>query len=231
MKTVGILGGMGPLATVDLFAKITRLTKAANDQEHLHILIDSNTNIPDRTRAISENGASPVKEMVRSALRLENMGADFLIIPCNTAHYFINRIKSFTRLPFINMIEETAKEAKRSGVSYAGLLATKGTIKTKLYTEAFVRQGVNLITPSEENEKHIMNLIYHGVKAGVSRYPLDGVNRTLKEMKNQGVEKFILGCTEMPLAVQMYHMDIPVIDPTEILARRTIECAGGKTID
>lgn len=231
MKTVGILGGMGPLATVDLFAKITKLTQAANDQEHIHILIDSNTNIPDRTKAILENGTSPLEEMVRSALRLENMGADFLIVPCNTAHYFIDKVRKFTKLPFIHMIEETAKEAKRLGVSSTGLLATEGTIKTKLYAEAFAKQGVKLITPSEENEKHIMSLIYQGVKAGASNYPMEGVNHTLAEMKNQGVEKFILGCTEMPLAVQMYHMDIPVIDPTEILARRTIEFAGGKTID
>ena len=133
MKTIGIIGGMGPLATVHLFERIVLRTKAEKDQEHIRVLIDSNTNIPDRTKAILGNGKSPVKELVNSAKILENGGADFLIMPCNTAHYFIEEIKKNISIPFINMIEESVKFTydKYGKEAVVGIMATDGTIKTK----------------------------------------------------------------------------------------------------
>ena len=123
-KTIGIVGGMGPLATSDLFRKIVEITDAASDQEHVRVCIDNNTEIPDRTAAILKGGEDPVPEMVKSAVRLQGMGADVLIMPCNTAHYFYDRLTPFVDTPFLNMIEETAKEIKRRGIKKAGLLAT-----------------------------------------------------------------------------------------------------------
>ena len=108
MKTIGIIGGMGPLATVDLFGKIVNLTDAKCDNDHIHILIDNNTYIPDRTSYILGDGKNPLDELVKSAKRLKDMGADFLVMPCNTAHYFYNDIINNVSIPFINMIEETA---------------------------------------------------------------------------------------------------------------------------
>lgn len=230
MRTAGIIGGMGPLATVDLFAKITKLTKAETDQEHIPVLIDSNTNIADRTAAILAGGASPVPELVRSALRLECMGADMLAMSCNTAHYFADEIKKYTRLPLVHMIDETAQEAKRRGYRRVGLLATTGTCQTGIYDKAFAAQGVELIKPDDELEAHIMDLIYRGVKAGIVDYPLAGVTKTLAALKEAGAEVFILGCTELPLAFSMYHIDEPSIDPTETLARRIIELAGKQVV-
>lgn len=230
LKTIGIIGGMGPLAAADLFAKITRLTAAETDQAHIHVIVDSNTAIPDRTAAILSGGASPVPELVRSALRLESAGADVLVMSCNTAHYFIEEVRTFTRLPFIHMIEETAKEARRRGCGCAGLLATEGTCRTGLYDRAFAVQGVKLVKPEEALEAHIMDMIYQGVKAGVKEYPLAGVREAMDALRAQGASAFVLGCTEMPLAFSMYKIEGAVIDPTEVLARRAIEFVGGRTV-
>lgn len=226
MKTIGIIGGMGPMATADLLMKITRLTEAKTDQEHIHVLIDSNTAIPDRTAAILSGGESPVPEMVRAALRLEAMGADALVMACNTAHYFIEDVKKFTRLPIIHMVEETALEAKRRGFGCVGLLATEGTCRTGIYDRAFTGQGVRMVKPSDVLERHIMDLIYKGVKAGADKYPLEAVHTVLTALKDQGAEAFILGCTELPLAFDLYKIGGAVtIDPTEVLARRAIAFA------
>ena len=132
MKTVGIIGGMGPLATVDLFGKIVNLTDAKCDNDHIHILIDNNTYIPDRTSYILGDGENPIDELVKSAKRLKNMGADFLIMPCNTAHYFYNDIINNVSIPFINMIEETANYINNKNIKKVGLLSTTGTINVKI---------------------------------------------------------------------------------------------------
>jgi aspartate racemase len=230
MKKIGIIGGMGPMATVDLFSKITMLTQAKSDQEHIHILVDSNTAIPDRTKAILEGGEDPVPEMVRSALSLEAMGADVLLMSCNTAHYFYDRIKQFTHVSILNMIEETAREAKRRKISCVGLLATEGTCRTEIYDKAFKAQGIKVLKPEGQLEQSIMDLIYKGVKAGCTDYPLDDVYKVLAELKKQGAEVFILGCTELPLAFQMYGIKEEIIDPTEVLARKVVTFAKEETV-
>ena len=142
-KTIGILGGMGPLATCDLFSKITQITDASCDQEHVRICIDSNTEISDRTNAIIHHGKDPVPEMVKSAVRLQGLGADVLIMPCNTAHYFYDRILPFVDIPFLSMIDETAKVISDRGLRKIGLLATDGTLQTAVYEKAF-KSGASL---------------------------------------------------------------------------------------
>ena len=137
MKTVGIIGGMGTLATIDLFNKIALETNAKSDDEHLHILIDNNAQIPDRSNFILKNGENPTNELIKSAKNLEQIGADFLAIPCNTAHYFYDFINDNVDIEVINMIEETAKIIKESKVSKVVLLATTGTIKAKVYDNIF----------------------------------------------------------------------------------------------
>lgn len=231
MKTIGIIGGMGPMASADLFAKITRLTAAKTDQEHIRVVIDSNTAIPDRTAAILSGGENPTRELVRTALNLEAMGADALVMACNTAHYFIDEIRKFTKVPILDMIEETALAAKARGLRCVGLLATEGTCRTGIYDRAFSAQGVELVKPSDAMQSHIMDLIYRGVKAGARSYPLDKVYEALDELKQRGAEAFVLGCTELPLAFDLYRIEADVIDPTEALARRAIVFAGKETID
>ena len=221
-KVLGILGGMGPMATADLFTKITALTKASCDNDHLRVLIDSNAKIPDRTNAILYGGESPLPYMLDSALRLESMGAQCLIMPCNTAHYYINELQKAVAVPFINMIEETAK-AVPEGCRPA-LLATSGTIKTGLYSNALKKRGFDLIVPEESHHMLYMAAI-HDIKGG--RVPDRGsFLMLLKWLKQKGADTFILGCTEIPLAFQWLEIDEPYVDATMVLARSAITFCG-----
>lgn len=229
MKTIGILGGMGPLATVDLFKKIVTLTEADSDSEHIHILIDNNTEIPDRTDYIINNGRNPEKYLIKSAIKLEMMGADVLIMPCNTAHFFYDAIVEYIDIPFINMIEETAKEViKRYKANCrVGLLATEGTCSAGVYDKIFKKYNIDILKPSVEQQKHITNIIY-SVKAGKKNIDTTDLKKVMSKMKLQGIKTFILGCTELPVAFQQLNIDENYIDPTKVLACSAIKFLGCK---
>ena len=148
-KTIGILGGMGPLATADLFQKITLLTEAETDRDHIRVYIDSNANIPDRTAAILSNGPDPVPEMASALRNLEACGADCVIMPCNTAHYFLPRLQAMTEIPFLSILTAAAEACKAQfpGMT-VGILATKGTLSTQLYQNALGEAGVPYLIPA-----------------------------------------------------------------------------------
>ena len=229
-KTIGIIGGMGPLATVDLFGKIVANTTAANDREHIPVVIDNNTRIPDRTAGILHNGESPIREMVRSAVKLESMGADFLIMPCNTAHFFYNDIVKFVNIPMINMLEETAKAIKEMGIGKVGLLATNGTIESGVYATAFEKFNVEFVTPNEEHQKAVMDLIYNGVKAGNFSIDITAFRNTINYLVSEGVEYVVLGCTELPIAFEKWEFNVKSIDPTLVLAKSAIKYASEEVL-
>jgi len=224
-KIIGILGGLGPEATVDLFYKIVKLTPAEKDQDHFRIIIDNNPKIPDRTDAIISNGKNPLSELVATAQNLEKAGADFIIIPCNTAHYFISNIKENINIPILNMIEETAIYVKTIFPSFKKvcLFATKGTYKTKLYETFFNPRNIEILVPELSDQDKIMKVIYQ-VKSGImpektKREMID----ISEEYSKKGSQAIIAGCTEIPLALKDEDVDVPVIDPTYILAKRAIE--------
>ena len=227
-KTIGIIGGMGPLATSDLFRKIVEVTDAKSDQEHVRVCIDNNTEIPDRTAAILSGGEDPVPEMAKSAVRLEGMGADVLIMPCNTAHYFYDRLTSFVDTPFLNMIEETAGEMRRRGIKRAGLLATDGTCRSGVYKHVFDAVGIELCMPSPNRQKSVMDVIYKGVKAGNLSIDLTGFYETMEELFAAGAETLVLGCTELPVAFDLFHIERPKIDPTLVLAKAAVRFVGAR---
>ncbi len=156
MKTLGILGGMGPLATVDLYDKIVRHTDAHSDAEHIHILIDSYPEIPDRTAYILGGEQDPTPYLVQAAKNIEAMGADYLVMPCNTAHYFYEDMKSEVTIPFIHMIEEVRKFIKTTypDVKKVGLLATEGTYKGHVYDKELKDYGIEVCHPSEAQQKN-----------------------------------------------------------------------------
>lgn len=229
-KTIGIIGGMGPLATADLFEKIVGHTKAACDQEHLHVVIDSNTNIPDRTAALLHGGADPLPELVKSAGRLEKMGADVLIMPCNTAHNYYDGIAAAVSVPVLHMVRLTAQALVERGVKKAGLLATDGTVRTGIYQKSFAGSGVELLTPDEAGQRAVMEMIYQGVKAGDMAFDAQPARRAMERLLAAGAEVLILGCTELPLAVKLYGIALPAVDPTLELALEAIRFAGGETV-
>ena len=227
-KTIGILGGMGPLATADLFRKIVVMTKADSDNDHIRIFIDNNAAIPDRTAAILRGGKDPTEEMASALRNLEKCGADCVIVPCNTAHYFIPRLQEMSDIPILNMLEITAREAaKRFPGKKGAILATTGTLSTGLYDRALAAAGVDTVVPDEAQQKTLMYLIYDVVKA--SR-PLREAAETwaglLDELRGRGADYFILGCTELPILADNLDAPGPFIDPTSELAAAAIRFCG-----
>ena len=224
-KTVGILGGMGPMATCDLMKKVIEFTDASCDQEHIHILVDNNTNIPDRTAAIVGNGADPRPEMIKSAKRLESIGADVIIVPCNTAHFFLDDVASNVNVPFLNMPRETAKTLKEMGIKKVALLATDGTIKSGLYEKELKKEGIETICPDTDQQKLIMSLIYDYVKAGKEYPHPEKLIKLVEDLKSSGAEGVILGCTELPIAFEKIDLPIVAVSPTDILAKAAVRFA------
>lgn len=227
-KTIGILGGMGPMATADLFQKIVSLTDAAGDNEHIRVYIDSNASIPDRTAAILHGGADPVPAMADSLRKLEACGADCVIMPCNTAHYFLPRLAGRTELPFVSMIEAAAEACQtRFPGKTAAVLATAGTLSAGLYQGALAARGVSFLVPDEAEREALMEVIYRGVKAGAppERYR-ETVLSVVEGLSKRGADYFLLACTELPLAFQALGLEQPRLDPTEELAKAAIRFCG-----
>lgn len=225
MKTIGIMGGMGPMATVDLMRKIILNTEAATDQEHIPMLVYNNTQVPDRTQAIQGKGENPVPELQKTAKLLEAGGADFIIIACNTAHYFLPEVVPVIGIPVLSIIDVAAEAVAARGLKAVGLLATSGTVGTGLYQKKLVEKGLKCITPQGEKQQLIDKMIYDGVKANNFAYDTAPVQALLQEMEQEGAEAFILGCTETPLAVSMYGLQGEFIDSTEELAKAAIRKA------
>lgn len=223
-KTVGIIGGMGPMATADLFKKIIENTPAKKDQDHIRVLIDSNTEIPDRTAALLSGGASPIPALTDSVHRLVTAGADCLIMPCNTAHGFYDAVQEAAgSVPVLHMIRLTGEELKRRGISKVGLLATSGTVQTGIYGRNL--EGIEILTPNSEEQETVMDLIYGAVKAGLTEYDASKVQKTADRLLKEGAQAIILGCTELPLAKELYHLDFPSVDPTLCLAQGAVAFA------
>ena len=227
-KSIGILGGMGPLATADLYKKIILLTQAESDNEHIRVYIDGNAAIPDRTAAILSGGPDPVPEMLSALRNLEKCGADCVIMPCNTAHYFLPRLQKETTLPILNMPEITAKAcAERFPGRRACLFATRGTIAAKIYDGALEREGVDFLLPDEREKDELMRLIYDVVKASRPIGPeMEAWHDLLVTMHEKGADYFILGCTELPILAAALAHPGPFVDPTLELARAAIRFCG-----
>ncbi len=222
---IGILGGMGPEATAELFYRIIKATPARKDQDHLRIIIDNNPKIPDRTAAILHQGPSPLPMMIETARNLERAGASFLIIPCNTSHYYINELRKEIEIPIVNMIELTALKLKNMNFRRIGLLATTGTIKTRLYQDALMKEGMKAIIPPEDLQNEVMSAIYDYIKAGNLKTGRKIVLRVAKELIKNGAEAILCGCTEISLVLKEGDLSVPVIDPLELLAKEAVKLA------
>ena len=170
-KVLGVIGGVGPMATVDFYKKLIELTDASCDQEHIHVLIDGNCQIPDRTASILAGDDRPLPYLIDSARRLEEAGADLLLIVCNAAHYYFDRLRAACSVPLLNMIDLAAAEAARRGYRCAALLAVDGTLRAGTYDRAFEERGLRLLHPDARGQEQVMHLIYDEVKAGAPVHP------------------------------------------------------------
>ncbi|MGQ9507204.1 MAG: aspartate/glutamate racemase family protein [Candidatus Bathycorpusculaceae bacterium] len=229
-KVIGILGGMGPEATADLFIRIIRETPAKKDQEHLRIIVDNNPKIPDRTAAILGEGASPLSEMIKTAKNLEKAGADFIIMPCITAHYYYEKLKKSVKIPILNMIELTAQTLSKNfpKANKAGLLGTTGTVKSKLFNNSLKKFDVEMIYPSETFQNMIMKAIYDYIKTGKILEGKKIVVDVANHLIESGADIIICGCTETSLVLKNGDITKPVVDPMQILAQTAVKVALGK---
>lgn len=229
LKTIGIIGGMGPMATGDLFDWITKLTRANTDQDHLAVLIHSVPQIPDRTDFILGKGKDPRPQLLETAKQLEEDGAELLAMPCNTAHAFCEDLQSSLRkAQIINMISETKNyldETFQGRKPKIGLLATTGTIKTNLYQSRF--QDYEIIIPDNDvQETLVMEAIYgkRGIKSGYTKDARLLLRKSIKHLHQKGAEVIIFGCTEISFTLRNERNNgVKFINPIKILAKALIE--------
>jgi len=221
-KTIGILGGMGPEASVALFRKIIEKTPASRDQDHLRVIIDNNPAIPDRTQAILHGGESPLPMLKASAQVLEQAGADLIAMPCNSAHYYLAGIREAVKIPILDMIEETVKAIQERVV---GFMATDGTVQVGLYHQACEKRGIEVLQPEAEDQKAIMGVIY-SIKAGQEKLFLkQKTHRVVRGLQERGAEAVIAGCTELSLILKQDEIAIPLYDALDILAQAAVNKA------
>lgn len=233
---VGMIGGLGPAATVDLYDKIVKATPAKTDQEHFKLVVEQNPQIPDRTKCLLEGGENPTLAIYNCAMRLQEDDCDCIIVPCNTAHAFVALIEPYVDIPFINMQQVTMQEIKDKFGDKAviGLMATTGTVRSGLYGEKAKAMGMPMYTPDDEHQQRVMAAIYgpQGAKAGYT----DGIchddlcSAAEYLVKTYGCNVLILGCTELPLILKEGYATIAgkevfIIDPTSALARRVVKVA------
>jgi aspartate racemase len=230
-KVIGILGGMGPEATADLFAKIIRVTPAKVDQDHFRVLIFSDPLIPDRTAAILGRGESPLPALLAGARRLAEAGADLLAIPCVTAHHFHAELQTGVPIPILHIVREArrALDQRRPGARRIGLLATSGTLGARLFQREFEPAGIEILVPEAAVQEAAVMPALYAVKAGDrSAGPRAAIHEAAEGLRARGAEAIVAGCTEVPLLVQDGELPIPVVDATLALARAAVREAGGE---
>ena len=220
---LGILGGLGPMSTVYFYELLTAHTKASSDADHIDMLISSRATTPDRTAFIlGRSKDDPLPVMIEEALRLERAGADLLVIPCNTAHYFYDGLKKSCQLPILNIIEETVRHLHRNGVTKFGLLATAGTVGSGSYDRACKQYGMECIAPDEKEQAIITSLIYDSIKQN-KPIDLQSFLHVADTLVKKGCQKLVLGCTELSLLNKGDQLDRALfVDSLEVLAWRTI---------
>ncbi|MBW1980120.1 MAG: amino acid racemase [Deltaproteobacteria bacterium] len=230
-KVIGILGGMGPEATLACFAMIIQNTPATRDQDHLRVIIYSNPEVPDRTAAITGKGESPVPMLVQGCRTLAQAGADFIIIPCVSAHYFLEELQEQTTLPILSIFDMVAEAiaTQHPGVKKVGLLATSGTIQGRAFQKRLSESDIETITCEAADQNLVMQAIYDLKKSSPQRSRpairadlIEVVGRLIR----RGAAGIVAGCTEIPLALSQEHLQVPYFDSLGLLARAAIRQAG-----
>lgn len=230
-KILGILGGLGPLATVYFMDLVVKLTDAKKDQDHISMIVLNHAAIPDRTEFILDNTKpNPLPMMVEDAKKLQTAGADYVVMPCNTAHFFYEQIQRNIDIPMLNIIEETVRYAveKIGGIKKLGILATKGTVSAGAYQNMCEKFGIDWAVPSLSDEQSLMNIIYNQVKAG-REVNIKEFLRIIENMKADGCDAVALGCTELSVINKDFDLKrTDVVDSLEVLAKCSIELCSKK---
>jgi aspartate racemase len=229
-RIIGILGGMGPRATLDLFRHIINLTPVKRDQDHIRVLIYSNPKIPDRTQAIVHGGESPLPSLIETAKLLEKSGAGIIAMPCNTAHHFLPEIRQQIGIPFLDMIDAVCRKLCRSFpfVKTVGLLSSIGTVRSGIYDRCFSAAGIRVITPCGEDQTRVQSSI-NQIKVGDhNRSTQETLQSIGAKLVEAGAEAIVLGCTEIPLAFDSGDVNYTVLNSTRVLAEAAVDWALGR---
>lgn len=229
MYKLGIIGGMGPDATVLLYDRIIKKTKADCDQEHIDFIILNHSSIPDRTSAILKGGEEKVIDAIASDLSmLEKCGVSYAAIPCNTSHCFLEKLSEKTDIHIINMISETVEFISSKNLRKPGIMCTVGTLKAGLYKKECEKRGITLTEPDEETENIIMDIIYNQIKKG-EKGNINDFNKVTEWFKNKGCDCILIACTELSCIMANYNIkDSFYADALDVLADKSIILSGGE---
>lgn len=226
MKKLGVIGGLGPMATAYFLQLLTQMSDAATDQGHMEILLHSKPQIPDRTRFIlGLSREDPLPMMAQTGIDLRSQGAALLAVPCVTAHYFRERLEEAAGIPVLDAIGETARCAAAAGIRRAGFMATDGTVESGLLQRAFGEAGVECIFPDRESQGTVMDMIYGKIKAGKPA-DLGALRRVAQGLLDAGAEVAVLACTELSLVKQGLDMGEALLDVMEVLAGKAVMTCG-----
>ena len=229
-KIPGVLGGMGPEATIDFMSRILRMNPSGTDQDHLRMLVDQNPQVPNRYEAITGKIPSAGPALARMATGLERAGADFLVMTCNSAHAFQGDIEQSVSIPFLSMIEMVLQDIHEQypGTGSVGIMAAHGCLEAKIYQQALEANGLQSILWNEEEIQQFMNDVYR-IKSGVLDHAVrDSLLELGEILQSRGAEVLIAGCTEIPLLIEPGDFAIPLLSSTDILARHTVDYATGQ---
>lgn len=224
-RIVGIFGGMGPEATANFYGELVKLTPAKKDQEHLPVLIYSFPQVPDRSTCITSGSREIVPYLTHAVKKLQSGGASFIAIPCNTVHYYHADMQRAVRIPVLNMINETADALQREHpqAKTIGLLATSGTVRSKLYENELKKRGFKVLLPHETMQQCcVMDAVYSIKSGGSKQKQADLLARAGDDLIRRGADVLVLGCTEIPLAFDVKRSRVPVVNATQVLARAAI---------
>ena len=226
-KVVGVIGGLGPEAMIDFYNKLLVKTGAATDQDHLHVILNSNPKVPDRQMSLAGTGPSSSPLLVETAQVLEGAGADFLVMTCNTAHAYEADIRAATGIPFISILDVSVAAAQQrvAGLRVVGILAASGCVGASLYQDRFAVAGVGSVVPSAVEQGQLMGLIYR-IKAGDHSAEISTQMADLAErLIERGAEIILAACTEVPLALTGDDISQPLLDCTAALVDATVAFA------
>ena len=220
---LGVLGGMGPLATVDFMQKIIALSKAGCDQEHVPMMVRNVPQIPDRTASILHQGEDPFPALLKGLKHLESSGAECIVIPCNTAHYWFQKLQQTAQVPMISILDCVSSEIQNRGIQRVGLMATNATIATGIYKQRIEGEGGECLIPDDQSQEEIMRSIYD-IKAARLEDGRRRMEKVFNQLISDGAQSVILGCTEIPVGLAEIAKQKPVqcIDATALLAEACV---------
>lgn len=225
-KTLGVIGGLGPMSSVFFYELVTEKTKAEKDQDHLDIMISSRASTPDRTDFIlGASSDSPLPVMIEEAKKLESCGVDVIALTCNTAHYFYESLQEAVNIPILNIGRLAVDFAESLGAKKVGLLATSGTVQSGIYQSAFEEKEMECFVPDQKHQQMVMEIIYDQVKSG-KKADMSMLKMVSKHLEEMGAQRIILGCTELSVIRRDENLDERFIDPLEVLAETSIKFCG-----